>query len=236
MTNEMREYLLNLYNKCLGAKYTHLRNDADYAVEIDGNTMYLLFQWSNSTCDWFSNLDFFPEIVKPYKDMENVWQCHEGFLRVWKEIKKDIEAKHTLENLTEKGIEKIVCVGYSHGAAIAALAHEYVWFNFPEIRENLTGYGFGAPRIFYGKMTDELAERWKTFYPIRSGNDIVTHVPPRMFKFRHVNEITKLGTGKTTIKTKSDKKWWPKFVCAHTPTNYRNNIQNGEAKGALANK
>ena len=202
-----RQSLVQMFNKCLNAKYTHLENDADYATELtDKGVLYLMFQWTHSQLDWFSNLDFFPKTATPYKGMPVSWKCHRGFLRVWDTIKNKLESDKILSN---PDIKQVICIGYSHGAAIAAFAHEWVWFNRPDLRDGvkIVSFAFGAPRIFFGRMKPELKERWKNFFPIRSNNDIVTHV----------------GEEK-----------WPKCVVAHTYSNYTMNILNGVASGPLS--
>lgn len=191
---EMKDCFL----KCLKAEYIHVDNDGDYAFEEsrDGKTLYLLFQWTRTAYDWISNFDF---VAKPYKDMEITWKCHRGFLRVWKSIEPHI--KELVKNEKYKAIK---IAGFSHGAAIATLAHEYVWFNRPDLRskenpDGITGYGFGCPRCYFSsilpwkKMPQELAQRWVRFYPIRNLTDLVTHVPPRIFGFRHVAPVVQLG-------------------------------------------
>lgn len=226
----LREGLLAAYDLCLHANYKHLDNDADYAVVFDktDGALYLLFQWSHSTLDRFSNLDFFPRTTKPYKSMEVKWKCHRGFQRVWKTIEKDIEASGILSNTN---IKRISCIGYSHGAAIAAFAHEYCWYHRPDLRNNILSLGFGAPRIFFGRMKKELKERWNMFFPIRSNNDIVTHVPPRLFGFRHVNKVTTFS-GTPLIRQKGEEKW-PRCVVSHTASNYIQNIEKGKIVGLL---
>lgn len=191
---EMKDCFL----KCLKAEYIHVDNDGDYAFEEsrDGKTLYLLFQWTRTAYDWISNFDF---VAKPYKDMEITWKCHRGFLRAWKSIEPHI--KELVKNEKYKAIK---IAGFSHGAAIATLAHEYVWFNRPDLRskenpDGITGYGFGCPRCYFSsilpwkKMPQELAQRWVRFYPIRNLTDLVTHVPPRIFGFRHVAPVVQLG-------------------------------------------
>lgn len=179
--NKLQNYLL----RCLNAKYSTTKESGDYAIQREGNILYLCFQWSNGKEDWKNNFDF---PAKPYKDMGIEWRCHRGFLRVWKSIKPNI-----VSAVHDKTIRKIIVIGYSHGAAIATLAHEYVWYERGDLRDTLEGYGFGCPRCYWGKMNPKLEERWKNFYPIRNMNDIVTHLPPSFFGFRHVNKVLKVG-------------------------------------------
>lgn len=220
MTGENR--LLSFYNRCLNADYTLVENGGDYAVEIDAgdpHTAYLLFQWSNGNEDWKNNFDF---AAVPYKDMETPWRCHRGFLRVWKSIEPYIA-----EVVANERIKHFIIIGYSHGAAIATLAHEYVWFNRPDLRpENsgsylsIEGYGFGCPRVFWGRMRIELRERWLSFFAISNLNDIVPHLPPVLFGFRHVNQVWKIGKKENQVKHR-------RLSClsSHYPDNYIRSLE-----------
>ena len=145
--------LLKLYNNCLNVKYKTVENKGDYAIRQIGNDLYLYFEWSDGLEDWKNNFNF---PAKPYKDMGIKWYCHRGFLKVWKSIEPYVK-----ESIMKPSIKKIIIVGYSHGGAIATLCHEYVWYNRPDLRDNLYGYGFGAPRVLWGFMNNELKERWK---------------------------------------------------------------------------
>ena len=73
------------------------------------------------------------------------------------------------------------------------MCHEYIWFNRPDLREKIVGYGFGCPRIFWGLKPKKLAIRWKSFTVIRNIDDIVTHVPPLIFGYSHIGNIIKIG-------------------------------------------
>lgn len=212
----MTHYKLSeLYDRCLNASYAHVEHDGDFAIQREGNILFLLLEWSGGGADWLNNFKFF---AKPYKHMDTKWYCHRGFLRVWKAIEPYVK-----KDLLDPTVEEIVIVGYSHGAALAGIAHEYVWFNRPDLRdEHLVSYGFGAPRFFWGLwMKEELRERWKNFYPIRNIDDIVTHVPPVLFGFRHVNDLIIIG----------EKKKY-NAIDAHRPENYQTELSNYESENS----
>lgn len=212
-----RDELISLYRRNLNAKYITVENAGDYAIEREGNEVFLLFEGSDSATDWKNNFAF---AVKPYSDMSLKWKCHRGFLKVWKSIREYLK-----EIVFDMSVEKITIVGYSHGAAIATLCHEYVWFNRPDLRYTLRGFGFGCPRCFFGRMSKQLKARWENFYPIRNLNDIVTHVPPRLFGFRHVNKVVKFGNKKLGLKER-----YCKIECAdaHMPENYIYSMKNAD--------
>jgi hypothetical protein len=178
--------LLLLFRKCLDCKYIHVENDGSFAVETDGRHLYIFFEKSNGLDDWDNNFDF-PAV--PYRDMAETWYCHRGFLRVWKSVEP-----YLADYIKNPGIRRITVVGYSHGAALAAFCHEYIWFNRPDLRGNFSGYGFGCPRILWGFIIKpEIHARWMDFTPVRNIDDIVTHLPPKLLGYRHVNRIMKIG-------------------------------------------
>ena len=200
--------LLNLFKRCLNANYTTVENQGDYAVKQIGTKLYLYFEWSDSATDWKNNFNF---PAKPYKDMGTTWLCHRGFLKVWKSIEP-----HIKDAIMKPTVKSVTIVGYSHGGAIAALCHEYVWFHRPDLRRKLEGYGFGAPRVFWGCMSQELKERWKNFHLIRNLNDIVTYMPPKLFGFKHVNDVIEIGENGRFAK----KNYKLDCVNAHLASNY----------------
>lgn len=175
-----------LFEKCLNANYIHTPDSGDYATERIGNTMYIYLEHSNGNEDWKNNIDF---PARPYKRMGKiVWRAHWGFLHVWKSIEPFLA-----EEIADPSIEKIVTVGYSHGAALAVLCHEYIWFHREDLRECIEGYGFGCPRVIWGRLTEDLKTRWCHFTVIRNLNDIVTHVPPAFLGYTHVGTMLTIG-------------------------------------------
>ena len=175
-----------LFHRCISIPYVRVENSADYAIERIGDTLYIYFECSNGEIDWLNNFDF-PSA--PYKRMKgDTWRAHRGFLRVFKSVEPYI-AHH----VSDLSIKSIVTVGYSHGAAIATLCHEYVWYNRPDIRAQIQGYAFASPRVVWGYLPYSLAKRWENHMVIRNINDIVTHVPPRILGYTHVGKILEIG-------------------------------------------
>ena len=177
--------LYTLFDQCLNAEYTTVSNGTDIAFKRDGDNLYIFFEKSDGLRDWINNLSF---CVLPYGDMEHPWRCHGGFLRVMKSTREAIN-----EALSEKNIRSVTLVGYSHGAALAVLAHEYIWFNYPNLRTEITGYGFGCPRVLFGKIPKCVLNRWSNFYRISYRGDLITHLPPALFGFRHIGSAVRIG-------------------------------------------
>ncbi len=178
--------LAGYFRRCVYRDYIHIENAGDYAVDRAGSTVYIYFEGSDDVVDWVNNFDF---PAKPYKRMGRaVWFAHRGFMRVWKSIEPYLE-----DIIKDETVSNIIIVGYSHGAALAVLCHEYVWYHRPDLRDKIEGYGFGCPRVFWGIKTKKLAKRWERFKVIRNLEDIVTHVPPAIFGFSHVGTMLAIG-------------------------------------------
>lgn len=188
--------LLELFQRCNNITYNHVEeHDGDFASEVEDGVLYIYFQKTNSKEDWKHNFAF---AATPYKEMGHKWRCHSGFLKVWKSLKlyvKQITDCYLGNDYQPELVSHVVVCGYSHGAALAGLCHEWIWFHYPEWRDKLVGYGFGCPRFYwgwFGYMSKELKERWKSFYPVRCSKDLVTHLPPAIFGYKHTNKLLKL--------------------------------------------
>lgn len=207
--------LLNLFDILIkysdNNEYVHTDNDGDFCIKTSGHTIFIYFEQSDSWGDWMSNFDF---PATAYKNSDTPWNVHRGFLRVWKSMKNNIE-KDVKRIINERRINEIICVGYSHGAAICGLCVEdlrYMLDDNPDIY--IHGYGFGCPRFTWGRLPREVKERLDSFYVIRNGRDIVTHVPPKILGYGH-------GPNKI-IKIKPYKKY--NCVDAHRPESYHDEL------------
>ena len=179
--------LLRYFEACLGATYRQVENGGSWATEEHGEERWILFEKSNGMIDWLNNLQFHQV---PYREMIPIWQCHGGFLKVWKSVKPYLEP--VVRQWAREG-KSVRIIGYSHGAALAVLCHEWVWYHFSTLRTSLRGYGFGCPRVLYGCVTAETAQRWKDFYVVRNLDDAVTHLPPRVMGYCHVGNLIEIG-------------------------------------------
>lgn len=182
------ENMINLFKRCLNAEYITTAESGDYAIEVEGNTLYILFEWSDGAVDWRNNFDF---PATPYKSMTEKWFCHRGFLKVWKAMRDEIESCVALILRQNTEISEIVIVGYSHGGAMAFFATEDMSYLYGE-KYAVRGYGFGAPRVLWGYAPKALRERISAFVTVRNIPDIVTHLPPKIFGFRDIN-IKEIG-------------------------------------------
>lgn len=211
-----KKSLLELFKTCdCGIEYKNVGDSVSYAFKEDGSHLEIYFQGSSQIADWVRNFLF---KKKPYKDMEIPYKVHGGFLAAWREVKNVIKQK--IEEKDGNGkfkFESITVIGYSHGGALAALCHEFCWFWRNDIKDNLFGFGFEAPRVYGGfRVKKELRERWEHFTVIRTNNDLVTHCPPAMFGYCHVGTVFKVKGDVNLVKNKL-----PRCVKSHFPATVR---------------
>ena len=200
-----KSLLRALFDECLNARYLTTETDTDWSAEVRGGELRIRFAPSHGTQDWLHNLTFH---AAPYEGMSPPWQCHSGFLTCWKSV-----LPHLSPLILHPNTKRVVIIGYSHGAALSLLCHEYVWFHRPDLRERLLGVGFGCPRVLYGCLPPEIAPRWEQFYVVRNLDDLITHLPPRVLGYCHVGNLIEVG-----------KEGRYSSVDAHRPESYRREL------------
>lgn len=224
---ELTIHLKDLFNNILkySDRYIHTDNDGDYFIEVIGDTIFIYFEESDSWADWMSNFDF---LSTAYKNSEQPWKCHRGFLRVWKTMKDTIEkyvedvivARKKIYKVDKEHnllINRIVCAGYSHGAALCGLCVEDLVYLFKDkYCIDVCGYGFGCPKFTQSRLPKNVIERFNNFYPIRNGKDLVTYIPPTIFGYTHGCQ--------NIMKIKPTKKY--NCIDAHRPESYTTELEN----------
>lgn len=171
--------LSEIFKSCLEAEYTHLKNDADLATVRAGSALYIYFEKSASAADWKNNLDF------PAR-CNGCIMVHRGFLRVWESARDALAPA-----IRDRSIKSMTVVGYSHGAALAVLCHSHIWCERPDLRDALFGYGFGCPRVVWGRHPKEI---WRRFTVVYNRGDPVHHLPPAILGYRHVGNRVSIGS------------------------------------------
>lgn len=211
-----KKSLLELFKTCdCGISYKNAGDSVSYAFEEERDHLRIYFQGSSQIADWVRNFLF---KKKPYSDMKIPYKVHGGFLAAWKEVKDIIKQK--IEEKGEDGnfkFKSITVIGYSHGGALAALCHEFCWYWRNDIKDDLFGFGFEAPRVYGGfKVKKELKERWEHFTVVRTNSDLVTHCPPALFGYCHVGTMLKVKGDTKLVNNKL-----PKCVKSHFPATVR---------------
>jgi triacylglycerol lipase len=132
-------------------------------------SFYLIFRGTQTIEEWVGDLNI---RLRPYP-VQGYGQVHEGFLRTYNSIRKEI-----MQSLSVKGhTNRLLVAGHSLGAAMATLA-------LPDIEASLnikvtSVFTFGSPRV----GDDAFARAYNTAFGRRSfrivnTSDIVTSVPP----------------------------------------------------------
>ncbi len=173
--------LSEVFSRCLTADYITLDGGVDVAAEAENGILYIYFEDSDGLTDWGINLDFPAEF---YKD--GIY-AHRGFLGAWK------KAEEYLSGYIASAHGGIVCAGYSHGGALSLLCHGYIWQTRPELRAYCRGFGFGSPRVLWGKQSKITEKIWENFTVVRNINDVVTHLPPEAFGYFHAGTLVEIG-------------------------------------------
>lgn len=160
--------------------------DTQYQIIETPDETILIFAESNSKLDWKTNLSF-PK--KPYRYMETLFYVHGGYLKEWKLV-QDTVMLNFLYSMPDK---PITVVGWSYGGAMATLAMEALWHDFPYLRESLRLVTFGSPRVIGWFNYWRVKERWENTTRYRNESDFVTCVPFILMGFHHVKKVSQGG-------------------------------------------
>lgn len=177
--------LLSLFGACLSADYSESEGGVDLAIRRVGGHLYIFFEHSDGREDWRSNLDL---PARAHTGACGRFYAHRGFLSAFKMAQKRIAPA-----VLDRGVSRITLVGYSHGAALALLATEYAFCTRPDLQNAIEGFGFGCPRVVWGRAGEASERAFRAFTVVRNKGDIVTHLPPAALGYRHVGKMLKIG-------------------------------------------
>lgn len=193
----MMNKLSNLFNACLSIKYEEVGDGVNYAFVEFSDTLYIFFEASRQPIDWKMNFDFKHKLYKMFK-------VHRGFLKCYSQVRNII-----LDKIYNNDYDKIIVVGYSHGASLCTLAIEDINYHFSN--KEIVGYAFESPRAI--KCKKKYKYLWDNLTIIRCNQDLVTHLPPKLFGYSDVGHMLKIKGN-----TKLVKGWWiPKCIKSHYP-------------------
>ena len=173
---------LELFERAIRARASTAGKNTQYAIYDDGKAVYLSIEGSCDADDWRFNFDF---VVTPYKHMTETWLVHRGFATAWKlardQIKRDVDAA------LAGGNKRLMVLGFSHGAALAVLAHEFFKYNgyAPET------HAFGCPPLIWFP-TKSIKSRFANLTVHQVRGDIVT-VISKIVGYRDVGNVVHYG-------------------------------------------
>jgi predicted lipase len=160
-------------------------NDVQYKIDKIDDTLYIAFQWTESKIDWKQNFKF---VIKPYRNMKDLWFVHKGFIENYKSVRDEINDK-----IKYYDFDRIVVLGYSHGAALATLCYEDLYYN--NLGWSISAYVFGSPRVVWFP-SKKIKYRFNHLFNYQVRGDIVNRLPFNILGYFHVGNIIKVGSFK----------------------------------------
>ena len=176
--------------RCAGDRVYLMKDGAsgvEYAVHRQpGGLLTIAFRGTDSPKDWKSNFRFCQKTI-PYGNAASSIRVHAGFLKAYKSPR----VREAILGLIDGGVKRVRITGHSRGAALAVLCAVDINYHFPACC--LEVLLFGCPRVGNAAFAKSFNKRIFTTYNVRNGGDIVTHVPPALFGYRHVGVPLHIG-------------------------------------------
>ncbi len=164
----------------------------DFAVSADGSivgfighlpsaeAIFVSFRGTEDLENWAADLD----VLRTDYPLCSGCSVHEGFYSSMKDaypiVSEAVKALHD-----RYPSYNIVCTGHSLGAALATLTALELAGTYGSSKTHI--YNYGSPRIFNDKGADYASSGAIKIGARRThSQDIVPHVPPEIFGFRHI--------------------------------------------------
>jgi len=176
----------------------HKSSDLAAFVAYDSTEDAILvsFRGSNgvSISNWVANLKYTK--TSPWLQFPDVG-VHHGFYDAWSDLKLDVI---TANNIIQEHhpTKRMEITGHSLGAAIAIDAAFELKV---EIGYDTSVVNFGQPRAGDKNFAKAVASQGISVFRVTHANDLVPHVPPRVFGFYHASqEVHFPGSGASSYK------------------------------------
>ncbi len=159
----------------------------------------IAFRGTDEFGDWIGNVKL------GNKKLDGFEKCHGGFLDATNDIWSAVDNAYKEARTREK--RPLFITGHSLGGAMATVAATKL---LHESRPFISVYTFGQPRV----LTEESATKFDAskrahFYRFQNNNDIVSRVPARAGRYKHVGDCVYI-TSEGDIS--SDPGFWYRFV------------------------
>jgi hypothetical protein len=185
MEKTFKKYLLEEFKACISGEWKTCGIDVQYRIDRVGpNQAKLSFQGTVSIEDLKIDLKVFanPFKEKPKDKYGNI--MHRGFQEG---VESCFETIH--KELIDMGIQYVDIRGYSLGAAYGEVFTLYL----PKVNIETEAIVFGGPRIFFFPNKKLKEEAKKRILRIENNDDLIAHLPPLLFGFRHIGHVYKIG-------------------------------------------
>jgi predicted lipase len=153
----------------------------------DDRFKYIILLGSNEMKDWIKNFLYFKKRI-PYEGTNPKIKVHGGFMDMYLKVREEV----LLE--AEFSSKPLIVMGHSLGSALATLASLDIEYN-TKIKPDVLFTG--TPRVGNKYFVKSFNNRLPCTIRVVRGNDIVSHVPPRIFGFDHVGKLKKIGNKKS---------------------------------------
>lgn len=174
------------FDKCVHGPWKTVGLDVQYRIEREGSLTLVFFQCTKSWVDWIIDFLVFPFVLlfsfKNTKLHTGYWAAFSSALP---ELSRDLNANGAFVTGA-----RVMIFGYSYGGGVAKVLHRWLrdWFDI-----GVRTYTFGAPRVFWGKLSDEAIRATRDITNFRVRGDVVTHYMPRISGYQDDGFIVEIG-------------------------------------------
>lgn len=176
--------ILEHFNECVKGHYNNTENYLSW--KIINRVLYL--QCSKEKEDWKRNFD-----LRPAKLKNGLIIVPKGF-------------SDSVEEMLDINAEYDAVVGYSHGAAVAAILSGLL---------DMPAIAFGCPRFIF-RPSKKARRYFDKLHIYNNGNDIFTFITPFYSHCGNINILKDIA-----VKTGSFMEWYS----GHSPNRYRQNLK-----------
>ncbi|RUP46907.1 Alpha/Beta hydrolase protein [Jimgerdemannia flammicorona] len=153
-----------------------------YIARNDGSkAIYVTYRGSSNLVNFIYDLQFSFDDYSPAKNGARV---HSGFLASYRDA-RDIVYNTVVDQMAKHPGYTLYMIGHSLGSAVAVLQTLDFYNNAGYNNRNMIIYTFGQPRIGNPAFASYVDSLGLSFHRTINQNDIVPHVPPMLFGYKH---------------------------------------------------